>query len=449
MITLSCYQAFIVINLVLLLQAPGPEPKWKETFEAINENVKCHQRIGDNAVIGREDCLVLNIYTPLNSYFDDRLAVMFFIHGGGYYQGSGSKFFYGPEFLAPKGVILVAINYRLNIQGFLCLGIKEAPGNAGMKDQVAALRWVQRNIKSFGGDPDNITIFGESAGGASVSFHVISPMSKGLFSKAIIQSGSSLSSWTLQYRPVYMASLLAKALGHPKVSEPYDIYNTFMSKSDIELIITRVPRKEGNLIISEVLYVPCVERKIDGIEPFLTELPYDIFEKGDFNKIPLMIGVNGEEGYFFVALENSTVIPKISFEKSLPKDLIIPSTKETKAVAEKLNTIYMGEDNITQETLLKLSKYVGDVNFYYPSFTETELILRSTDKPVYNYLFDYDGWRNIPKLTLAKQFKFAPGATHADELFYLFNLCVLPSQLFENKMIERLTTLWTNFVKFG
>lgn len=431
------------------MQAPGPEPKWNETFEAINENIRCHQKIVSTIVFGQVDCQVLNVYTPLNTSPDDKLPVMFFIHGGGYYQGSGSKFLYGPEFLAPKGVILVTINYRLNIQGFLCLGIKEAPGNAAMKDQVAALKWVQRNIKAFGGDPENVTIFGESAGGASVSFHVISPMSKGLFSKAIIQSGSSLSPWGLQYRPVYMASLLARALGHHKVSEPYDIYNTFMNKSEAELVIARVPRKEGNLILSEVLYVPCVERKIDGVEPFLTALPYDILGQGDFNKTPLMIGVNGEEGYLFAALENDTVIPKISFEKSLPKDLIIPSTEEAKAIAEKLNNIYMGEDEISQESLLKLSKYHGDVYFNNPSFIETELILRNTDKPVYNYLFNYDGWRNIPKFTLGKPFAFAPGATHADELFYLFSLCLIPPKLFEDQMIERITTLWTNFAKYG
>lgn len=437
------------MNISPLLQAPGPEPKWNGTFEAINENIRCHQRFVGTIVVGQLNCQVLNVYTPLGASPDDKFPVMFFIHGGGYYQGSGSKFLYGPEFLAPKGVILVTINYRLNIQGFLCLGIKEAPGNAAMKDQVAALKWVQKNIRAFGGDPENVTIFGESAGGASVSLHLISPMSKGLFSKAIVQSGSSLTPWGLQYRPVYMASLLAKALGHHTVSEPYDIYNTFMNKSEAELVIARVPRKEGNLILSELLYVPCVERELDGVEPFLTALPYDILQKGDFNKTPLMIGVNSEEGYLFAALENDTVIPKISFEKSLPKDLIIPSTEEAKAIAEKLNDIYMGEDEISEESLLKLSKFHGDVYFNNPSFIETELILQSTDKPVYNYLFNYDGWRNIPKFSSGQPFAFAPGATHADELFYMFSLRLIPLKLFDDLMIERITTLWTNFAKYG
>lgn len=431
------------------MQGPGPEPKWNEIFEAMNENIICHQRLGSTGITGRVDCQVLNVYTPLDASPDDKLPVMFFIHGGGYYQGAGSKFMYGPEFLVAKGVILVTINYRLNIQGFLCLGIKEAPGNAAMKDQVAALKWVQRNIKAFGGDPENVTIFGESAGGSAVSYHVISPMSKGLFSKAIMQSGSSLSSWGLQYRPVYMASLLAKAMGHHEVNEPYDIYNTFMNKSDAELIITRVPRKKGNLLVSEVLYVPCVERKMDGVEPFLTELPYDILEKGDFNNIPLMMGVNGEEGYFFAAHENNTIIPNITFEQSLPKDLTIPSTKEAKAIADKLNNMYMGEDEISLESMLKLSKYHGEVYFKLPTFIETELILRSTDKPVYNYLFNYDGWRNIPKMTLGAPYTSAPGATHADELYYMFSLFFIPPHLFEREMRERITTLWTNFAKYG
>ena len=114
------------------------------------------------------------------------LPVMVFIHGGGFKTGSGNDDEYGPDFLVSHGVILVTLNYRLEALGFLCLDTEDVPGNAGLKDQAAALRWVQNNIKNFGGDPNNVTLFGESAGSSSTSLHVISPMSKGLFKRAIL-----------------------------------------------------------------------------------------------------------------------------------------------------------------------------------------------------------------------------------------------------------------------
>lgn len=395
---------------------------------------------------GQENCLVLNVHTPLDLTPDALLPVMFFIHGGGYFQGSGSRFIYGPNYLVTKGVILVTINYRLNIQGFLCLGLKEAPGNAGMKDQVAALKWVQKNIRAFGGDPDNVTLFGESAGANSVSYHILSPMSKGLFHKAIAQSGSSLAAWGCQYRPVYMASLIAKTMGY-NTEDPHELYKIFMNKTDDELIITRVPRKKGNIILSELLYVPCVEKKVDGVEPFMTEIPYNALENGKYNKVPMIIGSNSEEGYCFVALENDTALAVMEFEKSIPKDLVIPSDKR-KEIGVTLKKLYMGDEEISMETRLKLSRFHGEVYFNYPGFEETELILRTSNKPVYNYLFSYDGWRNILKLTLGSYFLGTPGATHADDLFYLFKTTSLPT-LFDDKMIDRMTTMWTNFAKYG
>lgn len=189
----------------------------------------------------------------------------------GSFSGHLTRMLYGPEYLVSKGVILVTLNYRLNIQGFLCLGIKEAPGNAGLKDQVAAFKWVIRNIRQFCGDPDNVTLFGESAGGASLSYHVASPMSKGLFHKAITQSGSSIAAWSYQIWPVQVASQLAKALVHQTQYDPQTLYEIFTNKTDEELILTNVPIEAGKIWISQMLFVPCAEREIDGIEPFLTK----------------------------------------------------------------------------------------------------------------------------------------------------------------------------------
>ncbi|XP_050352928.1 esterase FE4-like [Nymphalis io] len=428
-------------------QGPGPEPIWQGVLEAIEENVRCPQRIGKSILIGQEDCLIMNIYTPVDATAYSKYPVMAFIHGGGFYEGSSTGFLYGPEYLVTKGVILVVMNYRLNIQGLACLKIKEAPGNGAMKDQLAALKWIQRNIEAFGGDPDSVTISGESAGAASVSFHILSPMSKGLFHRAIIQSGSSLAPWTLQFRPVYMASLLTKVMGHT-TDDLYEIYNILMEKSDRDLVITRVPRRQGDTITSELLYTPCIEDEIAGVEPFLTEMPYDLLSSGRYNKVPVLIGRTSSEGLLFSNMENDTTLYKIIFEKTLPKNWHVPEESKRKEIGAKLKELYFGDNVISYNTLLNLSQLYDEVYFSSGVLQETELYLNTSDKPIYSYVFSYDGRRNIVKWTLDHGLNTAPGATHADDLFYLFQQPLLPS-FFEGMMIDRVTTMWTNFVKYG
>lgn len=430
----------------IIFQGPGPEPKWDGIYEAYNEHIRCNQQFSTNIAIGQTDCLTLNIYTPLNIRSGAKLPVMFFIHGGGFFQGSGSPLVYGPRYFVKKGVILITINYRLNIQGFLCLGIKEAPGNAALKDIVAALKWVQKNVAQFGGDPNNVTIFGESAGAALVSFLVVSTITKGLFHKAIVQSGSSTAAWAFQYKPIYLASLLAKVMRYD-TNDPLELYKYFMSKSDTELILTRVPRQEGNIIISEILYTPCAEELIEGVEPFLTNLPYDLLSKGDYNKVPMMIGANAQEGILIINIDNDTMIPKVEFEKSIPKNLEIPE-REKPEIARTLKKLYLGDEEVSVETSAKLSRWHGEVNLNFPTLDETKLIMSTSDKPVYNYVFKYEGRRNMAKMLAGNRYAVLKGATHADELFYLFSQRWLPI-LSEHKMIDIMTTLWTNFAKYG
>lgn len=174
-----------------MLQAPQPVIPWSGIRKAIKHGPVCPQvDIFHNKFIpGEEDCLFLNVYSP-DLTPKEPLPVMVLIHGGGYKTGSGNVNHYGPDFLVQHGVIVVTLNYRLEALGFLCLDNEDVPGNAGLKDQVAVLRWVQKNIVNFVGDPNNVTVFGESAGSASIGYHLVSPMSKGLFKRAIFMSGT-------------------------------------------------------------------------------------------------------------------------------------------------------------------------------------------------------------------------------------------------------------------
>ena len=170
-----------------------PEKAWQGVFDGTKSVTKCVQISEIPALIpvsGKEDCLQLNVYVPESKNpLEEGFPVMVWFHGGGFTAGDSSTRLYGPEFLLDKDVILVTVNYRLGIFGFLTLGIEEISGNQGMWDQLESLKWVQKNIAAFGGDPNKVTIFGESAGGYSVSHHLTSHQSKGYFSAAIIQSG--------------------------------------------------------------------------------------------------------------------------------------------------------------------------------------------------------------------------------------------------------------------
>lgn len=185
---------------------PQPAASWRGERDALAFGASCAQwhAIGGFAKPSdQEDCLYLNVYVPhdiVNSR-EGRLPVMVWIPGGGFLAGSGDE--YDPTYLVESGVVFVSFNYRVGILGFFSHptinGEGHSRGNYGIMDQQMALRWVQENIAQFGGDPNNVTIFGESAGAVSVSMHLISPASKGLFAKAIMQSSFGLfSSPTLE-----------------------------------------------------------------------------------------------------------------------------------------------------------------------------------------------------------------------------------------------------------
>ena len=135
---------------------------------------------------GQEDCLLLNIYVPDTIFVDapqSKLPVMVWIHGGAFKLGSNNYNRLGPQHFVTKDVIVISVNYRLGPLGFLSLGSEEVPGNAGLRDQLMALTWVKENIENFGGDPDSVTFFGESAGSRSINFHILSPLGNGLFQR--------------------------------------------------------------------------------------------------------------------------------------------------------------------------------------------------------------------------------------------------------------------------
>ncbi|XP_023943111.2 esterase FE4-like [Bicyclus anynana] len=427
-------------------QTPELSPKWEGVYKATEEFHMCPQQTLFG-VMGSEDCLKINVYVPADFKNTKPLAVMVYIYGGAFTFGSGGKILYGPKFLVKKNVILVTFNYRIGLLGFLCLKIKEAPGNAGIKDQIAALRWVKKNIAAFGGDPDNITVFGHSSGGTSLSFIAASQASNGLFNRAIIQSGTSVFNWSLNRKPVWVASLLAKAIGY-YTKDPKQLYEIF-SKMDYKDIIAIKAKKPLEMYYDTgILHLPCIETNIIDIEAAITEIPYNIFTNKT-EHIDVMYGTASNEGLFLTPGLSEEMLDSRNGRYLFASDLQFPSESKAMETAKKVHKFYFGDDIISSRKILNVSKLYSHLCFEFPAIFEAEYVLNQNNSKVFSYIFNYQGWRNLAKL--ASGYWFEGGATHGDELFYLFDSYLYPIVISEadRKMIDQITTLWTNFAKYG
>jgi bile salt-stimulated lipase len=275
---------------------PAAHPGWAGIRPALEHGNNCPNGGGLlGSYEGDEDCLFLNVYSR---NLAGRRPVMVWIHGGSFTGGSGDNTTYGPEYYMVDDVVVVTINYRLGFLGFLSTGDAAAPGNWGLKDAVEALRWVQRNIARFGGDPDNVTIFGESAGSVIVHFLVLSELANGLFHKAISQSGMALNPWAFQPDPLRVTEDLAKRLGILYTSNA-DLVDQLRMVSLQDLVSNQdgwlaIDRPRG---FSPFDIAPCAEPS--SVSPIIIDRhPLEIMRSGNWNDVPYIIGYNSDESMF-------------------------------------------------------------------------------------------------------------------------------------------------------
>ncbi|KAF9407857.1 hypothetical protein HW555_012267 [Spodoptera exigua] len=427
-------------------QVAGSPPTWNGTFTATRGNVACYQYFSTiRKPIGQEDCLVLNIYTP-PSRANELYSVIVFIHGGGFSSGSNSKLIYNPQFLVKDNVIVVTINYRIGAFGFLCLGIKEAPGNIGLKDQLAALKWIQNNIAYFGGNPNSVTIFGESAGAVSVHYLVLTNSAEGLFHRAIMDSGSVLMPQDFKYNPIESASIVATRLGY-KTSDPKELLQIFRNSSASDIVEASYA-DQTNDAFSVYFFTPCVETVVSNeTEPFITKEPTKIIKREDLN-VSAIIGVNNREGIYWAQNYNYQTIEQVraAFGSLIPNYLLFESDVDRTNFVDDAISLYFSNRTVTDG----LIEYFTDSLVIFPSTFASEVFPKNTGRSVYNYYFDYDSFRNLNKFLT--QLRFTPGACHGDELFYLFQPAVyaaLPATPNDAAIIATMTALWTSFAKTG
>ncbi|XP_063890381.1 bile salt-activated lipase-like isoform X1 [Helicoverpa armigera] len=437
---------YATTNSSTRFKAPLPPPKWKGVYKAVDEMYQCPQHT-PFGVVGTEDCLKINVYVP--SETKGPLPVMVYIHGGGFILGNGGKMIVGPDFLVKQDVILVSFNYRLGALGFLCLGIEEAPGTvAGLKDQIAALRWVKKNIAAFGGDPDNVTIFGTSAGGTSVSLLVASPATNGLFQRAIVHSGSSLANWAINIDPIGVASTIVSRLGYD-TKDPQKLYEIYSELSYKDLVLATANIPITHLVHKQLLLLPCVEKNFIGVESVLNDLPSNLITKKPIKNISLMYSSTDKEGWFFADEETKDTLEIKDQNSPFEEDLVFKSKKEENALALKVKQHYFGKEAVSEKTILQLSDLYTHLYFEMPIILELELMVKTSDAPVYSFYFTHSGKRNFVKSRT--RFVNEIGASHGDDLMYIFKGSICPYRIEDKdqRVIEWITTLLTNFAKYG
>ncbi|GFG34026.1 hypothetical protein Cfor_05019, partial [Coptotermes formosanus] len=386
--------------------SPQPLDKWEGVLEAKKPGPKCLQRnvnTEKQETSGQEDCLFINVYTPYIRGHH-QLAVMVFIHGGRWQDGQGSD--YQPHHLLDKDVVLVTFNYRLGPLGFLSTGDDACPGNNGLKDQVAALRWVRDNIAAFGGNPNSVTIFGVSTGGASVHYHLLSPASQGLFHRAVSQSGTALCSWALAPNgsSTHLTERLANLL-HCQSQPSSTLVSCLRKKNAVD--ITAADRADQEWSINtKTRFKPVIET---GHDAFLPAHPVELVRNESV--VPWMTGITSEEGESYrlwcvsecdqvknkhldtydLSKLNSIADLDVIFEDAAPVAFSYDTSPRKNEVSKLIRKFYFGDKSISNDTLTSVVNMFTDGLFLRGADQAVSLHVARGAAPIFYYCFTYRG----------------------------------------------------------
>ncbi|XP_009879681.1 PREDICTED: fatty acyl-CoA hydrolase precursor, medium chain-like [Charadrius vociferus] len=397
-----------------------------------------------------EDCLYLNVYAPISTEKQEKLPVFVWIHGGGLVFGAASSYD-GSALAAFDNVVVVTIQYRLGIVGYFSTGDKHARGNWGYLDQVAALQWIQENIMHFGGDPGSVTIAGESAGGVSVSALVLSPLAKGLFHKAISESGTAVRVLFTE-KPEEDAQRIATAFGCEKSSSAAMV-ECLREKTEEEIVQATLKMDMTTLQLCYTSPENCeqpslfISASADGV--FFPKSPRQLLSEKAINAVPYIIGVNNCE--FGWVLPTTMKFP--AYADGLDKDvarqvlqssLALSLKGVTSQVVDRVYNEYIGKAENRAQVRDGLLDAIGDPLFVL-SAIEVARYHRDAGNPVYFYEFQHR-----PSSAAAVVPEFVK-ADHGDEIAFVFGKPFLAGYATEeeHKLSRTVMRYWTNFARNG
>lgn len=452
----------------LRFQKPKPVNRWNETLDGTRYGPSCWQLMRKENMFVlpnqnmSEDCLHLNVFIPREISTSRPKAVMIWIHGGSFTIGQG-MLYDGKTLTLHGDVIVVTINYRLNVFGFFSLADDVARGNFGILDQREAIIWVKNNIVDYGGDPNRITLFGNSAGGVSVSLHAVIPKNQGLFQRAIQQSGTFLGPKDFKVESVSSSFIISRLLSCP---------------TGVKSVLIKCVRnaKAGDLFKAYLAFSKMVK-------PFAMRIPLGPIPDGDlipydirnlvtdprspsvkmFKSLDYMAGnTNGEAGLFLFSLLNFQKTFKFNVFKGIPTrvlcgDIVPAIAKELyQNCTNVLNSIcqkYSPADdrNVSLQTQTDFSaNFYGDFIKVSPTVRMLNHHSKYSNKATYQYMFTYKPNKGAmtPRPTWLK------GANHVDEVPFIFgikpwygsNVTVADEEV---DLSSRIMTYWSNFAKYG
>ncbi|KAJ2950801.1 hypothetical protein O0L34_g9067 [Tuta absoluta] len=417
-----------------------PHPEFATEFEAYDDTAMCPHidTSNDNVIGGSLDCLRLNIYVPHSATSTNRLPVMVYIHGGNFERGSYGRASFGPKYLVRHDVILVVINHRVGLYGFMCLHNTDVPGNQGLKDQIAALRWIKDNIESFGGDAEKVTAFGESSGGRSIDFLIFSPQEQ-LFHNAILQSGTSLTRDTIYEADTEVPLKLADKLGFKTRS----LNDALIFLATVEPTLAVAAAEELQLVVK-----PCVEKVFDGVENIITDYTFNL-------KIPkaknlnFLIGHNEQEQVARYADKKPEFFEDLNIIYERLRDYFHFNEEYLAEMVKLVHRFYLGDEKISADTMWPIIQFDSTFSYVVSTQRSIEMYIENEARDIFYYVFSYNGGRNYYKQTRNVT---VGGAGHADDLGYIFDMqshYTDDASPEDQLIIDRMTTMWTNFAKFG
>ncbi|KAK3914120.1 Esterase FE4 [Frankliniella fusca] len=416
-----------------------------------------------------EDCLHVNVYTTKVGDEDTAtgtsplLPVVVYFHGGAFIHGDNGVDVVGPQYMVEAGVVLVTAKYRLGPLGFTTVG--EAAGrpllaaNAGLADAVAALRWVRDNVARFGGDPDKVTVMGQSAGGAIAHYLTLLPAAKGLLHRAIAMSGTALHHWAYSspQKALERTRVLVRRLLRPEAAGGPDgpAAPDMQDPEDVLRYLREVDARhlaEARWLMDEFPFQPTTDGTL------LPAPPLDLIRSGRFHHVPLMLGITAQEGYFTfmsapaknVTLEEQMANVERDFYLALPEYMreALPrgseALRQAKAAVEEF---YFGKRKITQSSVDQFVDFFGTLMFELDTHRVMTEVSAVSTAPVFAYNFTYSGRLNIFR-------RMIMAVSHCDELNYLFHMDAMPhiplkSSDPEFQVRKNIISLFTNFIKTG